>query len=371
MSFVSAEYSHNVCPFLDFPSENTMYIFGFLGPVALACCARVCKTWQGLAAEESLWKDLCEREQLALYKKASWEWKKTYLVFSFSGKELSHFLNIKEPETWQAHEASISSLYLNDTTLVSGDIDGMISLWDLSNEKPKNEKTWETCRVNSLQLKETTLFVGTFTAKIECWDLTTSKLIKTLSTTHIGVSVRCLELQETNLVSGCHNAIQTWNISSGECMKTFMMNSSSIVNAVQFDGTTLISGGVGGVIYVWDMSTGKCQKTLRVCNGGVFSLQLHETTLVSGCYQSIQIWDLNSGTCVETMEAHSKGVHSLQLQGKILVSASSDQIKIWDLSLRTCLKTLDEACDVVRFQGTTLVCGTREGTIKIWKDLLS
>lgn len=119
------------------------------------------------------------------------------------------------------------------------------------------------------------------------------------------------------------------------------------------------------------MSTGKCQKTLRVCNGGVFSLQLHETTLVSGCYQSIQIWDLNSGTCVETMEAHSKGVHSLQLQGKILVSASSDQIKIWDLSLRTCLKTLDEACDVVRFQGTTLVCGTREGTIKIWKDLLS
>jgi WD40 repeat protein len=102
----------------------------------------------------------------------------------------------------------------------------------------------------------------------------------------------------------------------------------------------------------------------------------HFPSLTPGFFKSFKEYqlfysNLLKGVCsVKTLQGHTDTVYALALEGTTLVSGSEDAtIKLWDLDTNTCTDTLDEhfswICSLA-LKGTTLVSGSTDRTIKIW-----
>ncbi len=192
--------------------------------------------------------------------------------------------------------------------------------------------------------------------------------------------------------------LKLWEVSTGQCLRTFEGQSSS-VNSVclSTDGKYALSGSDDETLKLWEVSTGQCLRTFEghsddvnsVCLSAdpIMSLALKPITLCSvslsadGRYvisandMSLKLWDVSTGQCVRTFEGHSDFVLSvcLSADGRYALSGSQDKtLKLWEVSTGQCLRTF-----VGHSSSVTSVClstddkyalsGSQDKTLKLWE----
>ncbi|KAJ5816346.1 hypothetical protein N7447_008579 [Penicillium robsamsonii] len=186
----------------------------------------------------------------------------------------------------------------------------------------------------------------------------------------------------------------------------FRAHDRHVVTCLQFDTDKVIAASDISQINVYDIKTGALRAKLEGHTGGVWGLEFHDNTLVSGSTDgTLRVWDIAGAECTHVFRGHKSTVRSLQIllpvqidqhpdgtpvmmpEQPLIISGSRDStMRVWKLPQPGDSKYLppaptDEECPyLVRVltghqhsvraltaYGNTLVSGSYDCTVRVWK----
>ena len=241
----------------------------------------------------------------------------------------------KEAQKWKFSHSltgNIDRFYIrlaisgDGQTLFSGNIDGIIKIWQVSTGKELYTiTTGHRKEVIALAISGDgqTLFSGSVDGIIKIWQVSTGKELRTF-TGYPNYPVSSLAISrdgQTLFSASCDGAIKIWQVSTGKVLYTLTTGYSKDVwaLAISRDGQTLFSGSVDGVIKIWQVSTGKELRTFTgYPNHPVFSLAISgdgQTLFSASRDGAIKIWQVSTGQQLRTLTGHSECVYALAISG--------------------------------------------------------
>jgi len=308
------------------------------------------------------------------------------------------------PETWQcihtlkSHSSMVHAVTISPDgkLLASGSNDNTIKLWQL--ETGKLVRTLGSWFSGHSSMVHTVAFSpdgqllasGSWDDTIKLWQVSKGRQIRTLIADSDWVNSVAFNPNGQLLASGGANStIKLWQVSTGKEIRTFTGHSDSVWSvAFSSDGEILASGSADYTIKLWQVSTGE---EIRTFTGHSFfvnsiTLSLDGKILASGSSdKKIKLWQVSTGREIRTFTGHSDSVWSVAfspippiclepggLRG-ILASGCWDKtIKIWEINTGREICTLSGHSNYVRSvafspDGQTLVSGSDDDTIKIWR----
>jgi WD40 repeat protein len=271
----------------------------------------------------------------------------------------------------------------DDRLVANAGSDGKISIWHISTGK--NILTIKAHDGHIVGLVFTAdsskLISSSFDRHIKIWDLTSGECIKSWQSLApiYGIS---LSHDGQILASSCESGdILLWNVSTGELLKTLIGHTSGATNtAFQPSGILLASASFDSKIKLWNLVTGECINTLTEHIDSIWSIAFNScgTQLVSGSFDtSIKIWNVQTGLCLQTIPANSRAISAVIFSpdDRKIISASQDStIQIWEviqLDNWQCTRVLQGHQNniwsiALDSSGETLISSDLSGVLKIW-----
>ncbi|GAA5840079.1 hypothetical protein JCM11251_000597 [Rhodosporidiobolus azoricus] len=262
------------------------------------------------------------------------------------------------------HTKSVTSLYFDGGTLVTGSSDSTLRQWDLTTGQCVQTMDILWAISNPLPTSSVLYPASSYSPS-------SSDPFSTAFSTHSPPTTprkaASLRRQSSLFESpGAMAAPATTNYADGswEVYDDF-------VGSVMFWGYALASGTKDGCVRMWDMRTGQAHRTLVGHTGPVTTLQFDEYHLISGSLdRSVRIWDLRTGAIADTIR-YDHAVTALQFDSrKIVAAAGENGVKVYN---RTTMQhsTLNinghtSPVERLRFMDRYLATGGRDATVKIW-----
>ena len=300
--------------------------------------------------------------------------------------QMLQFFSGRASESTQ-HRSPVTSVAFSPdgTKLASGELQGMVKLWEVLTGK----------NINTFQgpggLSKSVAFSpdGTKLASsisggygtVEIWEIATGKNINTIAGHLDGVDSIVFSPDGTKLAAGLSvsQGVKLWDIETGKQVATFSEKMGSVMSvAFSPDGATLASTpGALGRIKLWEIETGKNIATLLGPKGWVYSVVFSPdgARLASGSEdKSVKLWDVETGENTATLRGHTDKVHSVAFSpdGTKLASGSADKtVKLWDVETSRNIATLEGHTDEVRSvafspDGAKLASGSKDKIVKLW-----
>ena len=287
-------------------------------------------------------------------------------------------------------------------TLASGDSDGTIQLWDVTDPaspRPLGSTLTSTAAVDIVALSPDghTLASGDSDGTIQLWDVTDPASPRPLGSTltsTAAVDTVALSPDGHTLASGdSDGTVQLWNAADPTNLRPLgqpLTGPGAEVNSVAFspNGHTLASGDYDGTIQLWEVADPAEPRPLGVADiapTAVYSLAFSRDgyTLASGDYGgTVQLWNAadpnNLRPLGQPLIGAGAEVNSVAFSpnGSMLASGSFDgTIQLWDVTDPASPRQLGEpltggsvAVDSVAFSpdGNTLASGSDDGTARLW-----
>jgi len=277
----------------------------------------------------------------------------------------------------------LSMVYSPDNQcLVTGDVNGEISIWSLTENRLVSILKGHAGWVHSVAFSPDGKYLasGSSDQTIKIWDLSTEKCVNTLSGHHQRVRSTLFTPDGQYLVSGASDcSIKVWDVENGECVRTLKGHSSYVWSVViSPDGQYLASGSEDKNIKIWDLATGECLRTLTGHTRWIRTLAFSPDGSVlasGGGDRTIKIWDWQTGECLKDLQGHTQRIRSIAFhpQENLLASGAGDHtIRLWDWQEGICRKTLhghNSRLGAICFRGDgkILASGGEDNAIKQWE----
>ncbi len=275
-------------------------------------------------------------------------------------------------------------------TLATSDVNGKICLWrEFAVGDSLTSGTREqflTClghisfvRVIAFSPDSSTLQSGGTDENIKLWDVSTGECLKTFTEHPEQMRAVAFSSQGKILACACDDpTVSLWKLSTNQCYKILHGHSGRVLSAVFGPRSKILaSASSDKTVKLWDVSTGECLRTLQGHTSLVWSVAFSSDgkTIVSGSDdQTVRCWDCSTGECLKTLQGHIGRVRSVAFapKGKIIASGSDDQtVRCWDCSTGECLRTLRGHTSLVlsvafNCEGNILASGSDDQTVRIW-----
>jgi predicted NACHT family NTPase len=265
--------------------------------------------------------------------------------------------------------------------LATGDVDGLVRLWDAATGRELLICKGHTNRINSIAFSPNGEILasgsGDQTAKL--WNIKSGECLNTLQGHTNWVKSIAFSPNGEMLVSGSYDqTVKLWDIKSSECLNTLQGHTNRVMSvAFSPNGEMLASGSGDQTARLWDIKSGKCLNILQGHINWINSIafSLNGEMLASGSDdQTVKLWDIKSSECLGTLQGHTNWVMSIAFSpdGEILASGSDDQtVKLWDIKSSKCLGTLQGHTNRVMSiafspDGEMLASGSFDRTVKLW-----
>ncbi|WP_293139995.1 serine/threonine-protein kinase [Okeania sp. SIO3I5] len=300
-------------------------------------------------------------------------------VFLLRGLNSSRFLQ----KTLSGYIGEVNAIALtpDGQTLASGSLK-TIKIWNLkTGELRNNIRDAHADKITTLAISPNgeILVSGSADKTIKIWNLRSGKPLKDILAHDGQINAVAISPDGQTLASvGSDRLMKLWNIQTGSRMLTLRPDREYEVNALAFsrDGTILVTGSNNGTIKLWNLSTGTRRQTLEGHTQAInaISISPDNQTLASGSNDgTVRLWDFNTGEEESAIAANTGAVEALVFGAdsrKIVIGG--DKITIWNTiteeKLHTFLGHPEEISSLaITFDGKTLVSGSLDETIKIWR----
>jgi hypothetical protein len=234
-------------------------------------------------------------------------------------------------------------------TLVSGNSDGTLKLWDGATLQCAATLNGHESSVTDCVFSPDGRTVASASSDktLKLWDVATRTCSATLE--HDDFVFSCTWSPDgRSLASTTSGCFKVWDVATRSCTATLDGEYASC--AWGSDGRTVLIGGDDGTVMLWDVATRSCVATLdghtsQVCactwspDGRRFVTASFDKTL--------KLWSAAAPfTCTATLEGHTHWVNSgvWSPDGLTVASTSHDQtVRLWNAATGNCLATLE--CD--------------------------
>ena len=242
--------------------------------------------------------------------------------------------------------------------------------------------TWSTSATILATDGRSLLVSGAKNGRIDLWSLSTFEKLKSLNGhTDTVTSLQIIDNASVLLSGSSDGSIKKWNLNTSLLVSTFVGHSAGIkCLTVSNDASITASGSFDCSIRVWEVTSGKCLIVLTGHTKVVWCIAITHSkeTLVSGSDDhTLRIWKLNTGQCLHTIR-YGDSVKCLAVTAddcKVIAGAhtGNDQLKSWSIATGECLSvyyghTHAVMCMLLASDGKYLITGSRDGTIKVWRE---
>jgi WD40 repeat protein len=176
-----------------------------------------------------------------------------------------------------------------------------------------------------------------------------------------------------------NQAIQLWDVASGEVSSTFEMQSDNHAFSIEFspDGTLLAAGGLGGTVRLWDVGNGQIAKTLEYGDqSGIHDVVFSPDGSIlasGGTVSAVRFWDVATGEVIEILRLRD-GLFGLAFSpdGTILASAGGNEraVVLWDVESGERLRSLPHGDQLMAIafstDGKLLAAGCYDSQVYLW-----
>ncbi|QHG21028.1 NACHT domain-containing protein [Nostoc sp. ATCC 53789] len=269
----------------------------------------------------------------------------------------------------------------NEDLLATGDFNGEIRLWQITEKKQRLVFKEHTNWVRSVSFSPDgkTIASGSDDKTVKIWDVNTGQCLFTLEEHTARVQSVNFSPDGKTITSGSDDkTVKIWDVNTGQCLLTLGEHASR-VRSVSFspDGKTIASGSDDRTVKIWDVNTGQCLLTLEGHTEWVRSIAFSPSgqLLASGSEdRTVRIWQTSNGECKHVLQGHTGWVRSIAFSrsGQLLASGSEDQtVRIWRTSNGQCRDVLQGHTKLVRsiaFSSSDqlLASGSEDQTVRLW-----
>lgn len=204
-----------------------------------------------------------------------------------------------------------------------------IKLWNLlkPNILPKSFRG-HTCEVTSVAIQDETIVSGSYDKMICVWHRDSGERLAVLKGHN--QSVTSVAIRDDVIVSASDDrTIRVWDRDSGECLAVHQAAGSDSFGAIAIHenivAAALYKESLEGAVQVWDRLSGKIIE-FREHTETVNSIALQDNLLITGSNdRTLRIWNRFTGKCLKTISNHTSWIDSVAIEGDTIVAVSCDK----------------------------------------------
>jgi WD40 repeat protein len=271
--------------------------------------------------------------------------------------------------------------------LASGDQNGKIVVWDLSNGTALATLQHHAERILTAAFSPDghTLATGNSDGSIRLWNVEQGSPIRELVGHHYGVMGLVFTPDGRTIVSGCADGIvKLWDASTGEERASWRADERAGFSclACSPDGTLLATGSLHQRVKIWDMANHEEQLTLPE-QGGVKAVSFADAgrkLMVANGQGGVTMWDRASQ---QPTEIYGSGLNPLlslaaTTDGRRVVAGSIEgTVNLWDLDIDRAPTTIEKdgmfvkAVAISQDGNKIAFASNKDFSVRVWELLSS
>ena len=214
---------------------------------------------------------------------------------------------------------------------ISGDLDGIIILWNISdcqiihrfsNQNKVKSVSWSRNGPYALSAHDNGM--------VKLWDINTKQEIRTFAGHTDQVSDVSFSPDSSKVLSASKDTtIKLWDVETGAEIRTFAGHTDRVVSvAFSKDGLFAISSSWDNTIRRWNIETGEHTVVSdQIWASDVSFVQDNNFAISGGKDEILKVWDLNTGQSICELTGHTGTITSVAVSkdNQSIFSASSDK----------------------------------------------